>query len=85
MAARIRRSQKEIIQDKITKLEEQITIFEQKISGLKSERADNIALLKEIEDAENRAREEAEKEELFALLKAKNVSLDEIRDFLNGK
>lgn len=84
MAKGMRRNKKEIIIDKIEKLEEQILTTEKKLAEFKSERADLKAQLKEIENTELKIKEEAEMNEIFTLIKHSDITFDEIKKFLTS-
>lgn len=83
MTGRTRRSQKEIIQDKITKIKETIKVTEEKLSALKTERSDLENQLKDIEvDEEIQLRKENELKKICSLIKQKDISFEEIEELL---
>ena len=84
MAQRVRRSQKEIIQDKILKIEEDIKNTEDKLTALRTEKDAFEAQLKEIEEAEERANEEAVINKVAQAIKKKKISIDDVEAFLNA-
>ena len=83
MAQRIRRSPKEIVLDKIAKINEDIKTTEAKLVSLKTEKEAFEAQLKEIEEAEMRANEEAVINKVAQAIKKKKISIDAVEEFLN--
>ena len=85
MARAARRSKKDIVTSEIEKCESKIVEFTQKIDTLTQQKTDLLKELKEIEEAEAKAEEEAKTKELVDLIKEKGLSFEEVKELLENK
>ena len=85
MERKPRRSKSQMIQDKITKIEEKITSFEDQIvvlNGQKKELEEELAIIIE---QENKEREQKDLKDLAALIRAKKLTVEEVKAMIEGK
>lgn len=83
--ARERRSKKDVIIGKIAVIEEKIAAYQQKIEDLSAEKDDLQDQLDKITSAEKKAAEEAQMKEVLKLIKAKNLSVEELREMVQNR
>lgn len=79
---RIRRSKRELVEADIAKVEKQIGDHMIKVAELTETKENLKKSLKEIIDAEDRAKQEAEQREIIALIKKKGLTLDDVKGML---
>ena len=85
MERKPRRSKSQMIQDKIAKVEEKIESLKNQITvlnGQKKELEEELATVIEQEDKE---REQKNLKELAALIKAKKLTVEEVKAMIEGK
>lgn len=85
MERRPRRTKSQVVKDKITKVEEKITSLENQITvlnGQKKELEEELATVIEQEDKE---REQKNLKELAALIKAKKLTVEEVKAMIEGQ
>ena len=85
MERKPRRSKSQMVQDKITKIEEKITSFEDQIvvlNGQKKEFEEELAIIIE---QENKEREQKDLKDLAALIKAKKLTVEEVKAMIEGQ
>lgn len=82
---RVRRSQKEVIIDKITKIDEAIKTTEEKLETLKSEKNKLNDQLKEIEEAANQETINAVVGKIATAIKKKKITIEEVEAFLSSE
>lgn len=82
---RTRRSKKELIEADIAKVETRIAEYTNKIAELTETKENLKKELKEITDAEDKAKQENEQKEIIALIKKKGLTLDEVKEMLESE
>lgn len=82
---RVRRSQKEVIIDKITKIDEAIKTTEEKLETLKLEKNKLNDQLKEIEEAANQETINAVVGKIATAIKKKKITIEEVEAFLSSE
>lgn len=85
MERKPRRSKSQMIQDKIVKTEEKISELKNKIAELNNQKKELEEELAAVIEQENKEREQKELHDLAALIKAKNLSVDEVRAMIEGQ
>lgn len=85
MERKPRRSKSQMIQDKITKVEEKIESLKNQITVLGGQKKELEEELAAVIEQENKEREQKELQDLAALIKAKNLSVDEVRAMIEGQ
>ncbi len=85
MARKPRRTQVQIIQDKISKVEETITSLRDKITALEDQKKELEEELATAQDAENKEREQKELKELAVLIKTKKLSVEDVKSMIESK
>lgn len=81
--ARTRRSKKELIADKLNVIEGKIAKHNTEIEALNAEKEKLKEELAAIEEAEAKAAEEANAKEILKLIKAKKISLSELKEMID--
>ena len=84
-AGTTRRSKKEITLDKIEKIDVKIKELNEKIQELTDEKESLKAHLREINAAENKAKEEEEFKQLKSLIKQKKISVADLRSMIESR
>jgi len=82
--ARSRRTKRDVLNDKISKIDAQIALLQGKMLKLQDEQDTYNAQLKELEEAEKAAKQEADLKELLKAMKKSGKTVDEIKEFLKG-
>ena len=85
MERKPRRSKSQMIQDKILKTEEKISELKNKIAELNNQKKELEEELTVIIEQETKEREQKELQDLAALIKAKNLSVDDVRTMIEGQ
>lgn len=85
MTRKPRRTPVQIIQDKITKVEENIISLQNRITALEGQKKELEEELATAQDAENKEREQKELQDLATLIKAKKLSVDDIKAMIEEK
>lgn len=85
MARGVKRSQKEIISDKINKLDGEIEKLTEKLEKIQDEKAGLEKELEEIKEAELKAEEEAKTKAILNLIKSKGLTIDDVKILLESK
>lgn len=83
--ARIRRSKKEVIVEKIEILNEKIAKYQSEIESLNAINAKLKKELTEIQETENRAAEEAKTKEVLKFIKTNHISVDDLKEMISAK
>ena len=84
MERKPRRSKSQMIQDKILKTEGKISELKNKIAELNNQKKELEEELTVIIEQETKEREQKELQDLAALIKAKNLSVDDVRTMIEG-
>lgn len=84
MERKPRRTKSQVIQDKIVKTEEKISELKNKITELNDQKKEFEEELTAVIERENKEREQKELQDLAALIKAKNLSVDDVRTMIEG-
>ena len=79
MERKPRRSKSQMIQDKITKVEEKIESLKNQITVLGGQKKELEEELTAVMEQENKEREQKELQDLAVLIKAKQLSVDDIK------
>lgn len=82
---RTRRSQKEVIIGKISKIDNSIKAAEEKLEALKSEKNQLSEQLKEIEEAANQENINAVVSKVATAIKKKKITIEEVEAFLSSE
>ena len=85
MERKPRRTKSQVIQDKIVKTEEKISELKNKITELNNQKKEFEEELATVIEQENKEREQKELQDLAALIKAKNLSVDDIKAIIEEK
>lgn len=83
MARGPKRTQIQIITDKISKLDESITKYQSKIDELTVQKTDFEKQLIEIEEAEKKAAEEAKMKELMKFMDKYELTIEQLENMMN--
>ncbi|MCD7746257.1 MAG: hypothetical protein LUI13_13430 [Lachnospiraceae bacterium] len=83
--ARERRSKTEVINAKIAAIDEKITGYANKIAALSDEKEELQKELDSLAAAQKKAEEEAQMKEVMKIIKAKKISVDELKQFVESK
>lgn len=82
---RTRRSQKEVIIGKISKIDNSIKAAEEKLESLKSEKNKLSEQLKEIEEAANQESINTVVSKVATAIKKKKITIEEVEAFLSSE
>lgn len=82
---RTRRSQKEVIIGKISKIDNSIKAAEEKLEALKSEKNKLSEQLKEIEEAANQESINTVVSKVATAIKKKKITIEEVEAFLSSE
>lgn len=82
MERKPRRTRSQMIQDKISNVEEKITSLKEQILNLREQKKELEVELTVIIEQETKEREQKELQDLAALIKAKNLSVDDVRTMI---
>ena len=85
MTRKPRRTPVQIIQDKITKVEENIISLQNRITALEGQKKELEEELTTVVEQENKEREQKELQDLATLIKAKKLSVDDIKAMIEEK
>lgn len=85
MAGKSRRNRREVISDKLNILDTKIASLSEKLSKLQDEKNALESELIEMDEAEKKAKEEADMKELINIMNSKGISVDELKDMMLNK
>ena len=85
MERKPRRSKSQMIEDKITKVEEKIESLKNQITVLSGQKKELEEELTTVVEQENKEREQKELQDLATLIKAKKLSVEEVKAMIEGK
>lgn len=85
MAGKSRRNRREVISDKLNILDTKIASLTEKLSKLQDEKNALESELIEMDEAEKKAKEEADMKELINIMNSKGISVDELKDMMLNK
>lgn len=85
MERKPRRSKSQMIQDKISNVEEKITSLKEQILNLREQKKELEVELTVIIEQETKEREQKELQDLAVLIKAKNLSVDDIKVMIESQ
>ena len=85
MAGKSRRNRREVISDKLNILDTKIALLTEKLSKLQDEKNALESELIEMDEAEKKAKEEADMKELINIMNSKGISVDELKDMMLNK
>ena len=85
MERKPRRSKSQMIQDKITKVEEKIESLKNQIIVLNGQKKELEEELTTIIEQENKEREQKDLKDLAALIRAKKLTVEEVKTMIEGK
>ena len=85
MERKPRRNKSQMVQDKITKIEEKITSLEDQIVVLNGQKKELEEELATIIEQENKEREQKDLKDLAALIRAKKLTVEEVKAMIEGQ